>query len=86
MTSNSTRFLWKALLPMLAVAGMAAGQTGTVEKIKVHGRSKATWRAILPNATFVCTYRPAMQPSLIAATRWCTSSTAMARPRKPIGS
>ncbi|HEX5226732.1 MAG TPA: alpha/beta fold hydrolase [Bryobacteraceae bacterium] len=39
MTSNSTRFLWKVLLPMLALAGMAAGQTGTVEKIKVHGTS-----------------------------------------------
>lgn len=45
MTSNSTRFLAKALLPVAALAAVAIAQTsgaekaGTFEKIKVHGSS-----------------------------------------------
>jgi S-formylglutathione hydrolase FrmB len=51
MTSNSTRFLWQALLASAALACAAAllpanlysqaggDKTGTVEKIKVHGKS-----------------------------------------------
>ncbi len=54
MTSNSIRFLWKALLSLAATATVAcwnwlqpkvyvqtsgAGKAGTVEKIQVHGSS-----------------------------------------------